>query len=274
MNYIDYFAKGGKTRRTKTQKYSQSEQDNAIMSVLKEALGVKTDEEVIQMYQAAAGNNPEEFDAQLSSILESASSKEEAYAAIQELFTPKANSVFKCGGKMQRLSQRFARGGAADCGCKKKIQSADEGTRLLRNANENASGTRNVKTSNRTDVNEVTTTGSKRRGTATSWEDEQGNKYYRLTRGEAGQTSNQDGTYFPGETSTVVQLPDGSWRGMYEQDHRDKWFNRERQFYAGPSSARDFRLTHPFWGLNRRKTTAIPQSWIDAFNRNFGITIQ
>ena len=257
MNYIDYFAKGGKSS-------SNSLSGKEWQTIIKNAL--KTDDDAT--VQAALNQalktkgSKEELLAELSEAYVQSSSEDELYERVRGVLgvDEQKQSVFKCGGKMQRLSQRFARGGAADCGCKKKIQSADEGTRLLRNANENASGTRNVKTSNRTDVNEVTTTGSKRRGTATSWEDEQGNKYYRLTRGEAGQTSNQDGTYFPGETSTVVQLPDGSWRGMYEQDHRDKWFNRERQFYAGPSSARDFRLTHPFWGLNRRRTTAIPQS--------------
>lgn len=273
MNYIDYFAKGGKTRSVN--KKTRSSED--IQKLLINASGASTPEEFEQKWAlcAEANGGEENLVATLNEVVTAYenASDEELMSAFKEVFDS-ATSMFKCGGKMQRLSQRFARGGAADCGCKKKIQSADEGTRLLRNANENASGARNVKTSNRTDVNEVTTTGSQRRGTATSWEDEQGNKYYRLTRGEAGQTSNQDGTYFPGETSLVVQLPDGSWRGMYEQDHRDKWFNNERQFYAGPSSARDFRLTHPFWGLNRRRTTAIPKSWIDAFNRNFGITIQ
>ena len=120
MNYIDYFAKGGKTRSVN--KKTRSNED--IQKLFINASGASTPEEFEQKWAlcAEANGGEENLVATLNEVVTAYenASDEELMSAFKEVFDS-ATSVFKCGGKMQRLSQRFARGGAADCGCKKKI---------------------------------------------------------------------------------------------------------------------------------------------------------
>ena len=102
--------------------------------IIKNAL--KTDDDaVIQatLNQALkAKGSEEELLAELSEAYVQSSSEDELYERVRGVLgvDEQKQSVFKCGGKMQRLSQRFARGGAADCGCKKKIPMHQGGNRF------------------------------------------------------------------------------------------------------------------------------------------------
>lgn len=129
MNYIDYFAKGGKTRSVN--KKTRSSED--IQKLLINASGASTPEEFEQKWAlcAEANGGEENLVATLNEVVTAYenASDEELMSAFKEVFDS-ATSVFKCGGKMQRLSQRFARGGAADCGCKKKIPMHQGGNRF------------------------------------------------------------------------------------------------------------------------------------------------
>lgn len=122
MNYINYFAKGGKSSK-------QLPSGEEWQVIIKNALDTDDDNAVTAALNKALQEkgSREKLTEALQSAYMDASTEDELYEKIRtvlgvsETSTLQSSSVFKCGGKMQRLSQRFARGGAADCGCKKKI---------------------------------------------------------------------------------------------------------------------------------------------------------
>lgn len=107
MNYLDYFAKGGKTK--------SSEVINGIQSIL----GVD-DAQMAELWQIGLNKYGSEdgiaqaIDEATKSLTDQ-SSPEEVKAAISSVFVE--SEMFKCGGKLQKLAQRFAKGSSVDCGC-------------------------------------------------------------------------------------------------------------------------------------------------------------
>lgn len=108
MNYLGYFAKGGKTKGQDMIKGIQS------------VLGVD-DQQMAQLWQIGINKyGSEEGIAeainQATQGITDASSPDEVKAAIASVFST-GSEMFRCGGKMQRLAERFAKGGKTNCGC-------------------------------------------------------------------------------------------------------------------------------------------------------------
>lgn len=131
MNYIDYFAKGGKTRSVNKKTRSENEAIELLYKISNSSSAEDFDQKM-QLYAKVYGKD--DWDKLLSNVQNASISDEELAEAYMPRFEEMSqiaeqkgisidgtSSVFKCGGKMQRLSQRFAKGGATDCGCKKKI---------------------------------------------------------------------------------------------------------------------------------------------------------
>ena len=150
--------------------------------------------------------------------------------------------MFKKGGKLEQLLNKYEPGGKIKTTVKK-----------------------------RTDVNEQTTHSSvPRGGEAILTEYPDGTKKYTLTRNEQGFMSNEDGTYFPKEESSIVITERGDTTGYYVPTHIDALLPRKT--YTTQYSSDQYKLNHPFWGLApKSKTRVIPENWWDAFERNFGL---
>ena len=150
--------------------------------------------------------------------------------------------IFKKGGKLEQLLNKYEPGGKIKTTVKK-----------------------------RTDVNERTTHSSvPRGGEAILTEYPDGTKKYTLTRNEQGFMSNEDGTYFPKEESSIVITERGDTTGYYVPTHIDALLPRKT--YTTQYSSDQYKLNHPFWGLApKAKTRVIPENWWDAFERNFGL---
>lgn len=110
MNYLGYFAKGGKTELSYEQKAEAAEFLNWCAG--------------LPMFD---GNSMD----QIVNILNS--DKELTARLSQEFQNAKLNSsqIFKCGGKLQQLTQRFAKGGSVDCGCGGIKLKGQDGTKLV-----------------------------------------------------------------------------------------------------------------------------------------------
>ena len=150
--------------------------------------------------------------------------------------------IFAKGGKLEQLLNKYEPGGKIKTTVKK-----------------------------RTDVNERTTHSSvPRGGEAILTEYPDGTKKYTLTRNEQGFMSNEDGTYFPKEESSIVITERGDTTGYYVPTHIDALLPRKT--YTTQYSSDQYKLNHPFWGLApKAKTRVIPENWWDAFERNFGL---
>lgn len=120
MNYLDYFAKGGKTKNTN------------IIKGIQNILGVDEDQ-MSELWQI--GLNKYGSEEGIAQALDEAtkglteqSQPEDVKNAILSVFTMDSE-MFKCGGKLQKLAQRFAKGGNIGCGCS-GIKVGAEGFRL------------------------------------------------------------------------------------------------------------------------------------------------
>ena len=140
--------------------------------------------------------------------------------------------MFKKGGKLEQLLNKYEPGGKIKTTVKK-----------------------------RTDVNEQTTHSSvPRGGEAILTEYPDGTKKYTLTRNEQGFMSNEDGTYFPKEESSIVITERGDTTGYYVPTHIDALLPRKT--YTTQYSSDQYKLNHPFWGLApKSKTRVIPENW-------------
>ena len=115
MNYIQFFAKGGKATVGKMVKWIQ------------ETLGVN-DDQMAELWQIGINKygSVEGIEDALNKSLEGineASSPDEIKAAVVNVFST-GSEMFKCGGKLQRLASKFSKGGS--CGCVEKKEMGGE----------------------------------------------------------------------------------------------------------------------------------------------------
>ena len=116
------FAKGGKTKGSK------------IIKGIQTILGVD-DNQMAELWQV--GLNKYGSEEGIAEALNEAtkgltqqSSPDEVKAAVASVFTAESE-MFKCGGKLQKLAKRFAKGGTVDCGCGGIKVKAQDGTKLV-----------------------------------------------------------------------------------------------------------------------------------------------
>lgn len=196
--------------------------------------------EIIEPISAA--QSPEE----VVNILNQLSQSQEGNQIVSTMFKAFQESqktgMFAKGGKLGQLLNKYEPGGKIKTTVKK-----------------------------RTDVNERTTHSSvPRGGEAILTEYPDGTKKYTLTRNEQGFMSNEDGTYFPKEESSIVITERGDTTGYYVPTHIDALLPRKT--YTTQYSSDQYKLNHPFWGLApKSKTRVIPENWWGAFERNFGL---
>lgn len=122
MNYLQMFAKGGKTKGTD------------IIKGIQKILGVD-DNQMAELWQVGINKyGSEEGIAQAlneaTKGLTPQSSPDEVKAAVASVFST-GSEMFKCGGKLQKLAKRFAKGGTVDCGCGGIKVKAQDGTKLV-----------------------------------------------------------------------------------------------------------------------------------------------
>lgn len=123
MNYLQMFAKGGKTKGTD------------IIKGIQKILGVD-DNQMAELWQVGINKyGSEEGIAQAlneaTKGLTPQSSPDEVKAAVATVFST-GSEMFKCGGKLQKLAKRFAKGSSIDCGCGGiKVKSAQPGAKLI-----------------------------------------------------------------------------------------------------------------------------------------------
>jgi hypothetical protein len=121
MNYLGYFAKGGKTTNAE------------IIKGIQSILGVD-DAQMAELWQIGLDKyGSEEGIAeainQATSGLTQNSTQEEVKAAVASVFST-GSEMFECGGKMQKLAKRLGKGG--DCGCDKvKVKKAQRGLKFV-----------------------------------------------------------------------------------------------------------------------------------------------
>lgn len=112
MNIINIFANGGKSKQQKGKE---------LIKGIQNLLGITDDQEMLNLWQSGIekyGSEEGLYEAigQATSNLNENSSQEELQAAIASVFSQESQ-MFKCGGKLQQLVSRFAKGGPVDCGC-------------------------------------------------------------------------------------------------------------------------------------------------------------
>lgn len=190
----------------------------------------------------ANAKSPEE----VVGILNELSKSEEGnklVGGIFQVFQKSKKGVFKDGGKLSYLLNKFQNGG----------------------------NNPKVTSKKRTDVMEKAKDSVlPRGGDAILTEYPDGTKKYTLTRNEQGYMSNStNGTYFPYEESSIIITPQGDTTGVYKGIHSDAFIKPKT--YTTKFSSDNYKLSHPFWGLNRNKTRVIPEGWWRAFNSNFGL---
>lgn len=190
----------------------------------------------------ATAQSPEEVVNVLNQLSQSKEGNQIVSTMFQAFQESQKTGMFAKGGKLEQLLNKYEPGGKIKTTVKK-----------------------------RTDVNERTTHSSvPRGGEAILTEYPDGTKKYTLTRNEQGFMSNEDGTYFPKEESSIVITERGDTTGYYVPTHIDALLPRKT--YTTQYSSNQYKLNHPFWGLApKAKTRVIPENWWDAFERNFGL---
>lgn len=187
----------------------------------------------------ANAKTPEEVVGVLNQLSQSEQGNQLVAGIFQAYQQSKQQGMFKNGGKLYQLLTKFQDGGK-------------------------------TVTKERKDVNERTIYSSgPRGGQAIYTQLPDGTQKYTLTRNEQGFDSNTDGTYFPYEESTITITPQGDTTGVYSAYHANAVLPSKK--YVTQASADNFKLNHPFWGLNKDKTRVIPEGWWKAFNSNFGL---
>lgn len=118
MSIIDFLKKGGKT--------TAKEMINGIAQIL----GIQSEEEMAQLWQAGVQKygSEEALGEAVETAVKNVQSEEELKGALASVFMPEESQMFKCGGKLQQLTAKFAKGGkAVDCGCNgTKLQNGDK----------------------------------------------------------------------------------------------------------------------------------------------------
>ena len=180
----------------------------------------------------ATAQSPEEVVNVLNQLSQSQEGNQVVSAMFQAFQKSQKTGMFAKGGKLGQLLNKYEPGGKIKTTVKK-----------------------------RTDVNERTTHSSvPRGGEAILTEYPDGTKKYTLTRNEQGFMSNEDGTYFPKEESSIVITERGDTTGSYIPTHIDALLPRET--YTTQYSSDQYKLNHPFWGLApKAKTRVIPENW-------------
>ena len=180
----------------------------------------------------ATAQSPEEVVNVLNQLSQSQEGNQIVSTMFQAFQESQKTGMFKKGGKLEQLLNKYEPGGKIKTTVKK-----------------------------RTDVNERTTHSSvPRGGEAILTEYPDGTKKYTLTRNEQGFMSNEDGTYFPKEESSIVITERGDTTGYYIPTHIDALLPRKT--YTTQYSSDQYKLNHPFWGLApKAKTRVIPENW-------------
>ena len=180
----------------------------------------------------ATAQSPEEVVNILNQLSQSQEGNQIVSTMFQAFQESQKTGMFKKGGKLEQLLNKYEPGGKIKTTVKK-----------------------------RTDVNERTTHSSlPRGGEAILTEYPNGTKKYTLTRNEQGFMSNEDGTYFPKEESSIVITERGDTTGYYIPTHIDALLPRKT--YTTQYSSDQYKLNHPFWGLApKAKTRVIPENW-------------
>ena len=180
----------------------------------------------------ATAQSPEEVVNVLNQLSQSQEGNQIVSTMFQAFQESQKTGMFKKGGKLEQLLNKYEPGGKIKTTVKK-----------------------------RTDVNERTTHSSvPRGGEAILTEYPDGTKKYTLTRNEQGFMSNEDGTYFPKEESSIVITERGDTTGYYVPTHIDALLPRKT--YTTQYSSDQYKLNHPFWGLApKSKTRVIPENW-------------
>ena len=180
----------------------------------------------------ATAQSPEEVVNVLNQLSQSQEGNQIVSTMFQAFQESQKTGMFKKGGKLEQLLNKYEPGGKIKTTVKK-----------------------------RTDVNERTTHSSvPRGGEAILTEYPDGTKKYTLTRNEQGFMSNEDGTYFPKEESSIVITEQGDTTGYYVPTHIDALLPRKT--YTTQYSSDQYKLNHPFWGLApKAKTRVIPENW-------------
>lgn len=112
MNYIDYFKKGGKS----------NEADQLAEKIFTAAKALQIPAEVVdaklnELVQAGDQNTMTTLQSAVDSFISANGQDQEAAQTIVSIFQGEPSQIFKCGGKLQHLADKFAKGGKSRCGC-------------------------------------------------------------------------------------------------------------------------------------------------------------
>ena len=113
MNYIEYFKKGGKS--------SQAEDLAQKIFTAAKALQIPAevvDAKLTELVNAGDQDTMAALQESVDSFISSNGQDQEAAQAIVSVFqSEQSSAMFKCGGKLQQLTDKFAKGGKSKCGC-------------------------------------------------------------------------------------------------------------------------------------------------------------